>query len=317
MIKVNKKTVMLGFTLGVAAYTAYKVVKTYKKVREDIKRNEVIEAAQEVLDQAKVAEESTKMTEEEKYWAEWEETQEENRSNGKPYLEIIDNVEHEFVEGPEGEKYETIESMHNTGQLSDEEYNNLMGINEDPYFEDNNGNTYESKEDLGTMRFEANSPEALEQYKHFLLSDIEPEFKMMRSMEDLFEFKYTPTRDLDDVPTAEMAARRYEFFGEEGPVSEDEITIAEVFMYYAEKIQWNYDLTYAHILTNMINNFQHLGSSMEDSADRLNDNRLADGETVGVFGLDSAYTGRYLNDNEFGLWAQMQNIDEEEWINQR
>lgn len=316
MIKVNKKTIMLGFTLGVAAYTAYKVVKTYKKVREEIKHNEVVEAAQEVLDQAKIAEKATEMTEEEKYWADWEETQEENRVNGKPYLEIIDDIEHEFVEGPEGEKYETIESMHKTGQLSDEEYNDLMGINPEPYFEDNDGNTYESKEDLGTMRFEANSPEARKQYMNYLLADIEPGFDKMTSMQNLFDFKYIPTRDLDDVPTSEMAARRYEFFGEEGPVSQDDVTVAEVLMYYAEKIQWNYDFSLAHILTHLVNNLQQAGNSLEDSVDRLNDNRLASGDIIGLFGLDNEYLGRYLNDNEFGLWAQMQNIDDEEWANQ-
>ena len=61
----------------------------------------------------------------------------------------------------------------------------------------------------------------------------------------------------------------------------------------------------------LIKNFKDY--SPEQIAEAINTNMLITDDYMGLFLLDKEYKHRYVTDEQFGLWSQMQNLDEEMW----
>lgn len=323
-MKINKKKTALAILGGAAvAFLGYKVVEAYKNIREEqtIEEHEqAVEEAQRELDRAK--EISDELQEKKNYLRsaddEWLEEQEELKANGQPYKEYDENgCLHEF-QIVDGQNYETVESAYLTGGITEDEAIELGLDIEDPDepFLVDGANTYITKEELSEMRFKANSEEALRQFKLYVLADVHT-LGVRSLMLELFNISYEDKMDvsaLNENAIDEARAIRLEFFGDEANTHLIvDISVAEIIMYYANKMEWNYSWTVNDILRIMIENTDLPNSDVEAWANKLMNNDLINGPHIGLFLLDEAYTHRYMEDPEFGLFWQMQSIDEDKW----
>lgn len=95
-----------------------------------------------------------------------------------------------------------------------------------------------SKEELETLRYDKNSPEALEQYKAMCLADVIDD-NSYRIMMMLFEIPFAPFDEEDNVGD-NIQDKRYEFFGDDSIYSEER-TVAELFLYMAKLLEFDLD----------------------------------------------------------------------------
>lgn len=95
-----------------------------------------------------------------------------------------------------------------------------------------------SKEELETLRYDKNSPEALEQYKAMCLADVinDDSYKIMMM---LFEIPFKSFNEKDNAGD-NIQDKRYEFFGDDSVYSEEK-TVAELFLYMASLLEFDLD----------------------------------------------------------------------------
>lgn len=95
-----------------------------------------------------------------------------------------------------------------------------------------------SKEELETLRYDKNSPEAFEQYKGMCLADVidDDSYKIMMM---LFEIPFVPFDEGENAGD-NIQDKRYEFFGDDSVYSEGK-TIAELFLYMASLLEFDLD----------------------------------------------------------------------------
>lgn len=323
-----KKSIKIGLLIaasGIALYGSYKAYKAFKQIKQDLetqKLNEALEEAREVSESIQTKE-VIELNGEEKEVSEFEAEQDYKKVNGLPYFEMQpDGLYHEFqvVDGIVQETPDSIAAFYDDSAdkaFEDEEL-------EAPYFVDENGNVYLDREELGQMRYPANSPEAVEQYKNFITADLEKNSRERTLVRALFDYTYVPTREFDENAVNEMVARRIDFFGDDRddiPTNPSDVTVGEVLIYYAEKLNWDYDWSIQSIVNKFMNVVDHyVTNDMTDLslvAEAINSNTLITDDYVGIFMLEKEYQSRYLDDDSFGLWSQMQNINEDLWSQMR
>lgn len=296
---------LLGAAFGVTAFGVYKVHKTVKRVKEELKQQELEEQLEEAKKLVEEPKEVIELNGEEKELADFEAEQEANKLNGLPYFEEGEDGKFHEYQVIDGIVQETPDSIlaYNVEEIEDEE--------EQAYFTDAQGLIYENKEDLGIMRYPATSPEAMDQYRNFITADL-IEFPMQQAImkNQLFDILYTPTREYDENAVEEMQNRRAEFFGEDAtPELINNVSVAEIMIYYAEQLNWNYDWPVEEVIRVMAPSI----NTYDSFADALNNNELLQDNQWGLFKLDYDYKARYMDDKEFGLFSQMNNIDTEKW----
>ena len=320
-----RKSVKIGLLIaasGMALYGSYKAYKAFKQIKQDLetqKLNEALEEAREVSESIQTKE-VVELNGEEKELSEFEAEQEFKKVNGLPYFEMQpDGLFHEFqvVDGMVQETPDSIAAFYDDS--ADKAFENDEET-EEPFFVDKQGSVYLDREELGQMRYPANSPEAVEQYKNFILADVEEHTRERTLVNEMFDYIYVPTREFDENAVNEMVSRRIDFFGDDRddvPTNPSDVTIAEIMIYYAEKLNWDYDWdiqSVIHGFTIVVDHY--LTNDMKDLsevAEAINTNMLITDDYMGLFLLEKEYKHRYVTDEQFGLWSQMQNLDEEMW----
>ena len=109
------------------------------------------------------------------------------------------------------------------------------------------------KEGLSEMRYDANSEEALQQYKAMKLADVQRS-EWGDVLYRFFDVKFTPTCPMDDNIRINIESDREEFFGLESIHTVGQATIAEVILYFAELMSLDFGESVDHFAEELVNN---------------------------------------------------------------
>lgn len=88
------------------------------------------------------------------------------------------------------------------------------------------------KEDLVDMKYGANTPEAMAQYKAMKLADVQMS-SWWNIIYRLFEVRFNPINEMDDNIKTSILSDREEFFGENSIYS-NEVSIGELILHFAD-----------------------------------------------------------------------------------
>lgn len=172
------------------------------------------------------------------------------------------------------------------------------------YYDDVDWNTpladYITEEDR-TLRFEADSIQARDQFIKMELAGLLPGQQEYQIMKRLFEFQFEPLNDGDEILYSQLADYRSEFFGEHSRWN-DNITIGDIITYFARRIDYNVgggDTSWIihileHIGVSELDSSEKIGSVISDLNKHVYENNHKD--TYGLFGLhfDDVYAAEEM-----------------------
>lgn len=145
------------------------------------------------------------------------------------------------------------------------------------------------KEDVA-LRFDPNSVEAKHQYIRMELADWSPDQEVYRIMLQLFEFKFTPKNDGDEVLRTQIIDHKVQFFGFSSKWVK-EVSFADILFHYARSAEYNCGESVVYWIEYFLefNDFQWDSTSryMDELIDSLSShsyfNELT--QSFGLFGL--------------------------------
>lgn len=193
----NKKTIITGIAIASSAtaiaFFSYKLWKTYKEMHEDLTTGEEIgidietlrveEMTESMEELGKVVEVQTQSLKE--LAKEYAEVMEDD-DDGWPLNEDLDYYDDEWP--PIEEEFD-------------------IELDEEVFDE-------EIDEDVEQLRYEPNSPEALQQYINMRLAEFDSTSEFRSTMVRLFEVPFVPTNDDDHNLIGNIQDRKEEFFGD-------------------------------------------------------------------------------------------------------
>ena len=109
------------------------------------------------------------------------------------------------------------------------------------------------KEGLSEMRHDANSEEALHQYKAMKLADVQIS-EWYDVLDRFFDIHFEPSCPMDDNIRINIVSDREEFFGLESIHTIGMATIAEVILYFAELMSLDFGESVDHFAEELVNN---------------------------------------------------------------
>lgn len=289
---VNKKlikTIALATSAGAITFFGYKVYITYK----DIKSRAVdTEAELEALEALKTQEVETNFGEDE---------EEDDNEQGNPYgyenvidmpgvvREHLQPTPHIFEDVPEADE----DIAKRVGDIMQGSSDVVLDTVQEPDQEDTeNGYTRLKDKEVEELRYPPNSAEANTQYKEMLLSDFKPTSSARITLWHLFNQKFVPTNHSDGDLVNKMIDARIEFFGTESIyILVEEVSVAELILYYANMLDYDLDggvdLWASNILSNTYLD-RHPGFEEEREIISKICNHAYVGENgYGIFGLDN------------------------------
>lgn len=192
----------------------------------------------------------------------------------------------------------------------------------------NSGIRFETREDLRTMRFGVETPEAMKQFKMFTLAEVS-EFQdsyLFHTLQDWLNVPVHITRARDENLALNIRQNRKDFFGPDAPdYILDSQTFGELVILLAKKAQYDWgDNELEDLIAEMIFNldWENLLSHYDASntteqpvlkaATAINvimDNRytyddVKHHQTIGLFGLPLEKLDRVNHDSEYGFLDQ-------------
>lgn len=173
------------------------------------------------------------------------------------------------------------------------------------------------------LRYDPNSEEALEQYKRMIFSDFEGEYDLIPRLERVFDKNFYPVNEQDANIQKHILIEREKFFGEGISAWNGYATFAELFIFFANRVAWNYYIDSAYVLKFILDNVNIYQNTSETKlstmvSDIKDHNFMSDNDTYGIFGLTpedyenniANYPGRVINTNddvtfamEYNVWA--------------
>ena len=237
MMKLFKAIATLG-VIGGVAYVIYKSYQTYKAETEggisgeDIRLQRDIEEAKKTVADHEAKMEANMMDEEvDKDYDYSEEDTDEvlDRIEAKREMAIIrPQIPLEETEAPFEE-----------GSTSDDYFDEEEAIDELDDSLDMDGIFKERKEEK--LRHDPNSQAAIDQYKLMIMSDFENDPDTYDTLLKTWEESFKPINERDETVMLHIWEERCRFFGEDSMHSE-QTTMAELFIFYANKLSYDYDV---------------------------------------------------------------------------
>ena len=203
--------------------------------------------------------------------------------------------------------------------------------------DDENAEYYRSVEKLQKegievdgMRYEPNSPAALQAYKNMVLVDYDEDdmemakeavnsYELKYDMEDpkevvaildnLFSFNHIKaTNEYDQNVIDEMTSRRKDFFGENSKYVND-ITFAEVIIYFVEKLQFDFGYSNAQWAYEIICNLGLLREDLDRNGvmsiiNSVMHNDFYGPDGFGIFGIKNTEQGYSVSGEKGRMWDQ-------------
>ena len=144
------------------------------------------------------------------------------------------------------------------------------------------------KEGLSEMRYDANSEEALHQYKAMKMADVQRS-EWGDVIYRFFDVHYEPSCPMDDNIRITIESDREEFFGLESIHTVGMSTIAEVILYFAELMSLDFGESVDHYAEELVNNIAISSTAPEqeyiEAGYRIATHNLHTKNGYGIFGL--------------------------------
>ena len=160
----------------------------------------------------------------------------------------------------------------------------------------------EDKEGLSEMRYDANSEEALHQYKAMKLADVQRS-EWGDVIYRFFDVKFEPSCPMDDNIRINIVSDREEFFGLESIHTIGMATIAEVILYFAELMSLDFGESVDHFAEELVNNIGISSTAPDqeyiEAGYRIATHDLHTKNGYGIFGLTTVQMADLNEDTLF------------------
>ena len=160
----------------------------------------------------------------------------------------------------------------------------------------------EDKEGLSEMRYDANSEEALHQYKAMKMADIQRS-EWGDVLYRFFDIHYEPSCPMDDNIRTNIVSDREEFFGLESIHTVGKSTIAEVILYFAELMSLDFGESVDHFAEELVNNIGISSTAPDqeyiEAGYRIATHDLHTKNGYGIFGLTTVQMADLNEDTLF------------------
>ena len=160
----------------------------------------------------------------------------------------------------------------------------------------------EDKEGLSEMRYDANSEEALHQYKAMKMADIQRS-EWGDIIYRFFDIHYEPSCPMDDNIRTNIVSDREEFFGLESIHTIGKATIAEVILYFAELMSLDFGESVDHFAEELVNNIGISSTAPDqeyiEAGYRIATHDLHTKNGYGIFGLTTVQMADLNEDTLF------------------
>lgn len=158
------------------------------------------------------------------------------------------------------------------------------------------------KEGLSDMRYDANSEEALHQYKAMKLADVQRS-EWGDVIYRFFDVNFEPSCPMDDNIRINIESDREEFFGLESIHTVGKATIAEVILYFAELMSLDFGESVDHYAEELVNNIAISSTAPEqeytEAGYRIATHNLHTKNGYGIFGLTTVQMADLNEDTLF------------------
>ena len=158
------------------------------------------------------------------------------------------------------------------------------------------------KEGLSEMRYDANSEEALHQYKAMKMADVQRS-EWGDVIYRFFDVHYEPSCPMDDNIRITIESDREEFFGLESIHTVGKATIAEVILYFAELMSLDFGESVDHYAEELVNNIAISSTAPEqeytEAGYRIATHDLHTKNGYGIFGLTTVQMADLNEDTLF------------------
>ena len=158
------------------------------------------------------------------------------------------------------------------------------------------------KEGLSEMRYDANSEEALQQYKAMKLADVQRS-EWGDIIYRFFDVPFAPSCPMDDNIRINIESDREEFFGLESIHTIGQATIAEVILYFAELMSLDFGESVDHFAEELVNNIVISSTAPEkeyfEAGYRIETHNLHTKKGYGMFGLTTVQMADLSEDTLF------------------
>ena len=160
----------------------------------------------------------------------------------------------------------------------------------------------EDKEGLSEMRYDANSEEALHQYKAMKMADVQRS-EWGDVIYRFFDVHYEPSCPMDDNIRITIESDREEFFGLESIHTVGMSTVAEVILYFAELMSLDFGESVDHFAEELVNNIGISSTAPEqeytEAGYRIATHDLHTKNGYGMFGLTTVQMADLHEDTLF------------------
>lgn len=158
------------------------------------------------------------------------------------------------------------------------------------------------KEGLSEMRYDANSEEALHQYKAMKMADVQRS-EWGDVIYRFFDVHYEPSCPMDDNIRITIESDREEFFGLESIHTVGMSTVAEVILYFAELMSLDFGESVDHYAEELVNNIGISSTAPEqeytEAGYLIANHNLYTKNGYGIFGLTTVQMADLNEDTLF------------------
>lgn len=222
------KTIMTLGVIGGIAYVIHRSYKTYKAETEGGISGEDIEEAKKTVAEHEAKIKASMMDDDE----------EENKKKYVYEEEIEKLIDDIAIISPQI-SLEEPETDIEEGSTADDYFDEEEAIDELDDSLDTDGILIERKDEK--LRHDPNSQAAIDQYKLMIMSDFESDPDIYDTLLKTWDESFKPVNERDETIELHIWDERCRFFGEDSIYSEG-ATMAELFIFYANKLSYDYDV---------------------------------------------------------------------------
>lgn len=233
------KAITTLVVIGGLGYVIYRSYQTYKLETEGGISGEDIRLQRDIENAKKtVAEHEAKKA---AHLAEDEEIEEDDQYDTTHITDALDRIEarREMVIIKSQIPLETTEMLSEEGSTADDYFDEEEAIDELDDSLDTDGIFKERKEEK--LRHDPNSQAAIDQYKLMIMSDFESDPDTYDTLIKTWDESFMPINERDETVQLHIWEERCRFFGEDS-IYTNGATMAELLIFYANKLSYDYDV---------------------------------------------------------------------------
>ena len=160
------------------------------------------------------------------------------------------------------------------------------------------------EEGVVELRFPPNSEEALHQYKEMSLAEFDAMGPAKRALYMLFKVPYHPNNSQDGLVVNHIKESRLDFFSEDSVYVNEQVTIAELILYFAKMADYDMDKGIEYWSNQFLFNLDIVPGIDQNTLNNIIGALVSHtyiGEMgYGLFGLDDEEYKKVLNFNQLG-----------------